>query len=164
MRNREEGITRQPSPMGGTVSPEYLNAIQQNTQPLPTASEDLISKLMTIYNNKAYANPYAPLLSKDSALSTTIDGVGHQDDTITAALRNGERLGFLNRDRSENGTRYGIGLDNIGDPYRGVYDGETNTPLGTLDYGYDGDTVGAGFTPNAQTMAYLSALKNLLGR
>ena len=65
------------------------------------------------------------------------------------------RLGFLSKRRipddtvpSRYQTRYGIGIDNMGDPYRGVLDREINTPLGTLDYGYDGDTVAAGFTPN----------------
>ena len=163
MRNREEGITRQPSPMGA-ANPAYMNAIAESTKALPTASEELISKLMTIYNNKAYANPYAPLLSKYSGLYTDVNGNGNQEDLLTASLRNGDRLGFLSRDRRDDGTRYGIGIDNMGDPYRGIYDGETNTPIGTLDYGYDGDTVYAGVTPNDKAAAYISAFKNLLGR
>ena len=69
--------------------------------------------------------------------------------SLSAWDKNGERLGFVARDKDPIGyTRYGIGLDNMGDPYRGVLDRELNTPLGTLDYGYDGDTVGVGFTPN----------------
>ena len=70
--------------------------------------------------------------------------------SLSAWDKNGERLGFVARDKdpSVGYTRYGIGLDNMGDPYRGVLDRELNTPLGTLDYGYDGDTVGVGFTPN----------------
>ena len=66
-------------------------------------------------------------------------------------LYNGdERLGFLQKliDR-ENPARsiYGIGIDNMGSPYRGIKDEEIKTPLGTIGYGYDGDTVAATFNP-----------------
>lgn len=164
MINRETGLTRMPSPMGNAQNKEYVNALYNKVTALPTRSEELADRLINTYNNKAYANRYAPLLSNYSNLYMDNNGQGHQDDTVVATLRNGERLGFVDRNASDNGTRYGIGLDNIGDPYRGVYDGELNTPYGKLDYGYDGDTVGAGFTPNAQTMAYLQALQALLNR
>jgi len=62
-----------------------------------------------------------------------------------------KRYGFLSKDRSwedPRKTRYGFGLDNILDPYGGVSDNEIKTLLGTIDYGRDGDTIGAGFTPN----------------
>lgn len=63
--------------------------------------------------------------------------------------KNGDRRGFTSRDKSDIGyTRYGVALDKMGDPYRGVLDRELATALGDLDYGYDGDTVYAGFTPN----------------
>ena len=65
--------------------------------------------------------------------------------------KDGNRRGFVSKRASEDDyakTRYGIGVDNMGDPYRGVYDNELNTLLGKLDYGYDGDTAYAGFTPN----------------
>ena len=72
------------------------------------------------------------------------------------------RLGFLSQDQIPNDvvparyqTRYGIGIDNVGSPYRGVMDKEISTPLGVIDYGYDGDTVAAGFTPNtSRTVDY----------
>lgn len=64
--------------------------------------------------------------------------------------KNGDRKGFVSRDKREDGrTRYGIGIDNVGSPYRGILDREINTPLGKIDYGYDGDTVAAGYTPPA---------------
>lgn len=63
--------------------------------------------------------------------------------------KNGDRAGFVSKDEnSPRSTRYGIGIDNVGSPYRGVKDREINTPLGTIDYGYDGDTAYAGITPN----------------
>lgn len=70
--------------------------------------------------------------------------------TKTFSDKNGNRRGFVESRKTDGGrTRYGVGIDNMGSPYRGVMDREVNTPLGTLDYGYDGDTVAAGFTPNA---------------
>jgi len=62
-----------------------------------------------------------------------------------------KRYGFVSKDRAYDDnakTRYGIGIDNMGNPYRGASDNELKTLLGTLDYGYDGDTVYGGFTPN----------------
>lgn len=63
--------------------------------------------------------------------------------------KSGNRKGFVSREDRDGRTRYGVGIDNVGSPYRGAYDGEINTPLGTLDYGYDGDTVYGGYTPPA---------------
>lgn len=76
-------------------------------------------------------------------------------DTTKALYRNGERAGFVNKTRNEDGlTRYGMAVDNVGSPYRGVMDREINTPVGSLDYGYDGDTVYAGVTPNVYSGLY----------
>ena len=70
--------------------------------------------------------------------------------TKTFSDKNGNRRGFVESRREDDGrTRYGFGIDNVGSPYRGVMDRTVNTPLGTLDYGYDGDTVAAGYTPPA---------------
>lgn len=64
--------------------------------------------------------------------------------------KNGERRGFIqkriNADEPAK-TTYGIGIDNMGSPYRGVSDNEINTPLGSIGYGYDGDTAYANVTP-----------------
>ena len=64
----------------------------------------------------------------------------------------GNRKGVVSKRKSSDDpkkTRYGVAIDNMGSPYRGVSDNEISTPVGTLDYGYDGDTVYAGVTPNA---------------
>ena len=73
-----------------------------------------------------------------------------------ALMSGGERMGFV----QNRGNTYGIGVDNIGSPYRGAYDGSFNTPVGQVGYGYDGDTGYANFTPND----YILALANLLRR
>ena len=80
-------------------------------------------------------------------------------ESIKSAWSNdgSKRYGFVSKDRAYDNpqkTRYGIGIDNVGSPYRGAMDREINTPLGTLDYGYDGDTVAAGFTPAFYTGSY----------
>lgn len=70
--------------------------------------------------------------------------------------KDGQRKGFVQkRPDSENPARttYGIGIDN-GNPYRGVSDRSVNTPLGRLDYGYDGDTNYAAVTPNVYAGRY----------
>lgn len=64
--------------------------------------------------------------------------------------RNGNRRGFVDkRINSENPakTTYTVGIDNVGSPYRGAMDREINTPLGSIGYGYDGDTVYGNVTP-----------------
>ena len=83
------------------------------------------------------------------------------DRTNGYYTRGGERLGFLQRRNTEDGPRYGFGVDNIGDPYRGALDRELNTPIGTIDYGYDGDTIYGGITPNNN--AYAALLDRLVG-
>lgn len=84
----------------------------------------------------------------------------NDERSVSAWNKNGERLGFASRERRPEGIRYGVGFDNMGDPYRGVLDRELNTPLGTLDYGYDGDTIAAGFTPSNP---YAGLLQRLVG-
>lgn len=64
--------------------------------------------------------------------------------------KNGERAGVaykqINREEPAK-TTYGVAVDNIGSPYRGASDNEINTPLGSIGYGYDGDTVYGNVTP-----------------
>lgn len=61
--------------------------------------------------------------------------------------RGDKRYGFVTRDRiPEEGIRYGLGIDNL--PGNNDYYKELQTLLGTLDFGKEGDTGFAGFTPN----------------
>lgn len=116
-------------------------------------------------------SPYRGVL--DESINTPLGSLGYGYDGDTsflsyqapyvqgfpgggALMSGGERMGFVDA----NNGRYGFGIDKVGSPYRGVMEREINTPLGTIDYGYDGDTVGAGITPNY----YLQALANLLRR
>ena len=162
MFNREEGKTYPRSPMGGSgMGAELIDALQRSQTPVnPTG--DLINRLLMAYNNKAYGSQ-APMFQKGSAAFNTVDGYPHQEDTLALMTQGGDRLGFLSRDKSVDGVRYGAAIDNMGDPYRGIYEGEKELPFGTLDYGYDGDTVGAGVKLNPKSARYIYALKNALG-
>lgn len=77
--------------------------------------------------------------------------------TSMRSLRSGDnRLGFVAKDRVPDSalpdtrytTRYGAGVDNL--PLSGNSYNEINTLLGKLDYGHEGDTAYAGFTPNLE--------------
>ena len=81
------------------------------------------------------------------------------EGSMATLNRGNNRLGFVSNEMRPDGRRYGVGIDNIGSPYRGALDRELNTPVGNIDYGYDGDTVYAGITPNNY---YIQALTNLL--
>ena len=165
MFNREEGNTYPRSPMGGSgMGATLVDALQRKQTPVPSTTDELIKRLVTAYNNKAYGNPIAPMLRQGQASGATIDGNPYVSDILSAWTKGGDRLGFLSRDKRPYGVDYGIAIDNMGDPYRGVLDEEVNTPFGTLGYGYDGDTVGASFMPNDKTQAYINALSRLLGR
>lgn len=87
---------------------------------------------------------------------------GSRENLTSVWSDDGEkRYGFVSKDRAYDDpakTRYGIGIDNMGDPYRGISDNELNTLLGKLDYGYDGDTVYAGLTPNIYGGSYSGEL------
>ena len=54
--------------------------------------------------------------------------------------KNGERKAYATKYRNDNGgTTYAVGHD-LGNPNRSAMDREINTPVGTLGYGYDGNT------------------------
>lgn len=79
-----------------------------------------------------------------------------RESSKTFTDKSGNRKGFVQKSIDyENPARttYGIGIDN-GNPYRGVSDKSINTPLGRLDYGYDGDTNYAAVTPNVYAGRY----------
>ena len=125
-----------------------------------------LEKLVTAYNSRAFGNPNAPLVQKFS-------GEYVDDNYDSRALRSGlnlqthdgNRLGYVDRDMRVDGTSYGAGIDNLGrllgeDNY---FDKSLNLPLGTLDVGYDGDTLSANMNIPRDNY-YVQALYNLLNR
>ena len=147
MFNRETGKTRQSSPMGGTPRPQRDDLVNRTYTPRQSKAEELVDRLVTAYNSKAMANPVTPLVSNYNSPA---------DSTMSAWSHGGDRLGFATRHRIPDAdlpdtrytTRYGAGIDNF--PLTGNSDNEINTLLGTLDYGHEGDTAYAGFTPNLE--------------
>lgn len=165
MINRETGKTYRQSPMGGTPKPTVSDLVQRTAQKIPSQGQQALEKLMTAYNNRAYANPYAPLLYGGNSTYTTGDGTYHDDTLIQAGLRNGDRLGFVGRDiNTNNGLEYRAGLD-LGDINRNYYDSEPlKTPIGNFSYGHEGDTDYVSYDPNLKAEYYIQALANLLNR
>lgn len=63
----------------------------------------------------------------------------------------GNRVGGVTTNTNGYGQNYyGAYVDNTGNPNRGAMDRSINTPLGSIDYGYDGDTSYAGYTSPIQ--------------
>lgn len=141
----------------------YAGKTELGTEPVQRT--DAFSKLVNAYNNRAYANPNAPLVAQY--------GVDYVDDArddraynsgFKIFTRGGNRLGFYDRDVTTSGTKYHAGIDNLtpilGDRY---FDKEINTPFGSAYMEYDGDTL-AGNINVPSNAYYLVALKNLLNR
>lgn len=141
----------------------YAGKAELGTEPVQ--SKDLLGRLVNAYNNRAYGNPNAPLAARY--------GVDYVDDNrderayrsgVNLYSRNGNRLGFIDRDVTTSNTNYNAGIDNLtpilGDRY---FDKEINTPFGSAYMEYDGDTL-AGNIDVPSNAYYLVALKNLLSR
>lgn len=162
MFNRETGKYRVPNPMGDASNVVLNDALHRKRTEVTPVMDDLINRLVTVYNNKAYGNPIAPMIRKSNLSTTAPDGLPYQVDTLSAWTKDDNRLGFLSRDNDVDGIRYGVGIDN--GSFNSDLDRKINTPFGTLDYGHDAETAYAGFTPNDKTQAYIQALANLLSR
>lgn len=165
MINRETGKTYKSSPMGGTPNPTVSDLVSHTITKIPSQGQQALEKLMTAYNSKAYANPYAPLLYGGQNSFTTADNTDHDQTMIQAGLKNGDRLGFIARDiNNNNGLEYTAGLD-FGDVSRGYYESPAvKTPIGNFGYGYEQDTDFINYDPNAKAELYIQALANLLNR
>lgn len=147
MQNREVGSTKKKNPMTEKSTPLVRDTVQRTTKEIPSKRQEALSRLVAAYNNKAYGNQSAPLVRAFNA---------DDHNSIQAYNHNGDRLGFVAKDAIPDQvnsdtrwtTRYGVGADNMMNPQSGYYEQDINTPLGKFDYGHDGDTAFAGFTPN----------------
>ena len=133
------------------------NQIDSRTYSQPTA----LDKLVTAYNNRAFANPNAPLIN-----SFKDDYVDNNDSRalysgLDLRSRDNNRLAFANKVVDSNGTNYNAGIDNLYFLGGGTFDKEFNTPVGTFGVGYDGDGTAYG---SYQSPYYLQALVNLMNR
>lgn len=137
----------------------------QAVEPEPKAPS-MLDRLVTAYNNRAFANPSMPLVQK-----TSYDYVDDNTDSranhsqVSLWNRDNNRLGVLTKQViDDGGTYYGAGIDNLapilGDRY---FSKEFNTPLGTISAEYDGDTLSGGIDV-PYNKYYFVALKNLLDR
>lgn len=125
---------------------------------------DVLSKLVTAYNSKAFGNPNAPLMNRYGADYVTNDDERAFDSGIALSNRDNNRLGYINKDVRPGQTTYSLGVDNL--PFGGnMYDREITTPLGNIGLNYDGDGTASLNYQTSPNVYYLQALaKALLSR
>lgn len=128
----------------------------------PTPGEQAINKLISMYNNRAYGTPTAPLISSDSFDYT--DKAGNLGSTRTYRLegRDGNTIGALSR--SKDTTQYDL-LASLNKPVfgNGEFDKSLYTPVGNFSVEYDGDTLWGNYNMPSRDY-YMAALNSLLNR
>lgn len=147
--------------MNGNVDYLPFRGSQQMTGGfVPTDRRDMLDKLLTAYNNRAFGSN-APMVQRIGNDYVT-------DDTDERAymsglnLRNpnGERMAFVSRDISPSSSAYYAGIDNL--PFGATpVNKSVTTPLGTFGADYDGDGTAS---LSYESSPYLMALANLLRR
>ena len=126
----------------------------------PVENRNIVDKLLTAYNNKAF-NTSAPMIQKFGE-----DYVNDDDELARRSgfnvYKNGNRLGFANRNIAATSANYGAGIDNL-DPIfgTGTFDKSFNTPFGPVNVGYDSGTAYANYDI-PQNAYYIMALINAL--
>lgn len=162
--SRSQAVVRQPNDLVSRNNNGALYAGTSNeSRTNPTASTQLLSKLITAYNNKAYAHPKAPMIGYSGFDYINGDGEKAYNEGIALRPNNGTegRYGFIGRDVSESGTNYTAGIDNL--PFgENVYDKSIVTPVGTFNINYDGDTTATLGYNSSPRSYYANALLNLL--
>lgn len=146
MINRETGKTYKKSPMGGTPNKTVKETVyNKGMSYVPTDKEvrqrEAVDKLITAYNDKAYANPKAPLLERYE-MTTDVQPYAHEDavNLMERGAENlGGRLAFANRWIRQDGTSYNIGHD-LGNLYRGMGEVGVTTPAGRFSRGFEDNT------------------------
>ena len=125
-------------------------ALQTETREIPSKHEEMVDRLVTAYNNRAFANPSAPLLSKIDFKSDDYNEKGMNLMKNGAGDLSG-RLAFAKKSqRAGNPVEYDVGVDN-GNPNRGVLDLLAKTPLGSFNGGFEDETNYASYSkPNGE--------------
>ena len=151
--------------MTSQVDKTTKNPIQKEVNTPKEANpvkENLVNKVITAYNNRAFGNPNAPLLQQVKA-----DYVDDQTDeraysnAIVARNQNGDRLGLIEKNITPTSTNYQMLVDNL--PFgTNEYEKTINTPVGNITAGYDGDTTGYLNYDSSPNIYYLQALINAL--
>lgn len=161
MFNREEGSTRRPDPrMTDTL---YRGQSFAELPPITkklSFTENPLDKLIDVYNRKALDVAGAPRVDRYDTFYNLPGEVFSRN--LSLDMPNGERLAYASMRQTDDGSMptYTIGHD-LGDLNRDVMDKEYNTPLGTIGYGYEGNTDYLTFQPTGNS--YIQVLKNLLG-
>ena len=149
--------------MNGNVDYFPFNGSQAITEGYePVERRDALDKLITAYNNRAFGNPSAPLLSRGGLdyIDNNTDSRAY-DGLLTLKSRDGNRLGYLGNNVVDGGpTTYSVGIDNL--PFGATpVNKSVATPLGTFGADYDGDGTAS---LSYKSSPYIQALANLLRR
>ena len=116
-----------------------------------TPTEDLLQRVVTAYNNKAFGTENAPLIN----YKNTFNDIDPQQMTnLSLWDRDQNRLGMLARYLRPDEASYDVAVDN-GNPDRGVLDAVLKTPIGRFSSGYENETNYAGYaTPNNEDYGF----------
>ena len=109
-------------------------AVSTDTREVRSKGEEALDKLISIYNNRAFANPSAPLVGNIDTDNGDVKQRGYN-----LMSRNNGRLGMVSRTDTPTGTAYHAAIDN-GNENRGTLDATLNTPYGRFGGGYEQDT------------------------
>ena len=126
-------------PMTKETPASKVDAVHREVRAITPKAEELMNKLITAYNNRAFGNTSAPLLTK-----TDLDTGDFKQKGVNVVSHGsqdlGGRLGFANKSFTPNtGVAYNVGLDN-GNPNRGTLDVSLNTPNALFGGGFEGET------------------------
>jgi len=144
---------------------KVVDPIVQRNAITPTAvnpeKDNLINKIVTAYNSRAFGNPSAPLLQRTAEDITNVNGDEGYMSGMALRKNNGDRIGTANKVTYPGETQYNLAIDNL--PFGGnYYDKEISTPVGDLYAEYDGDgTLGLSYT-SSPNVYYLQSLINSL--
>ena len=162
---RVNRTNRRNALMTNSVSaPSYSGMAELGTSPVQKTT--MLDRLVNTYNNRAYGNPKAPLISRLGV--DYVDDINDErayENSYALRNRNGNRYGFVDKDVNSVGTTYSAGVDNLS-PLLGqnYYNRNFNTPLGNVGFEYDGDGTLVGTLNVPSNAYYIAALKNLLDR
>ena len=155
-------VMRSTTPVNYFQGSQYVSA--SDAKPANPKADEMLNKLVTAYNSKAFANPNAPLLHR-SGINYVTEDTDERARLAGFDLRDHDnnRLAFVNKDVTPSRTSYYAGIDNL-NPIFGdnEYNQDIPLPMGTINLAYDGDTASIGLE-RTKNNYYIQALARLLG-
>jgi len=137
--------------MTDEIALELLKKVAPEKVLKTTPTEDLLQRVVTAYNNKAFGTENAPLINYKNSIN---DIDPQQMTNLSLWDRDQNRLGMLSRYLRPDEASYNVAVDN-GNLDRGVLDAVLKTPVGRFSSGYENETNYAGYaTPNNEDYGF----------